>query len=103
VLLVDLPGMQSDIVRALLKNGPHSEVIVEVSERADLLRAVRERQPDVVIIGLKDTDLGPDWDRLFVEQPHLRVLAVTPDCRRIGEFSEPVPRDLLARRPGKEY
>ncbi len=88
--------MQGDIIRELLKELPDSEVVGELSERSNLLQVVRERRPDVVVIGLRETEVGPDWNLLFGEHPHLQVMAFTPDGRRVGLFTEPVPRDLLA-------
>ncbi len=101
VLLVDVRGMTGDILATLLRDDPDCEVVAELSDRARLLDAVRERRPDVVVVGLRADDLGPDWDRLFVEFPRLRVMAVTPNGRRTCLFAEPRSDDLLAARPSK--
>ena len=98
VLLVDLQGMTGDILATLLRDDPDCEVVAELSGRAGLLDAVRERRPDLVLIGLRAADLGPEWDRLFVEFPAVRVMAVTPNGGRTCLFTEPQADDLLAAR-----
>jgi hypothetical protein len=95
VLLVDLQGMTGDIVAHLLRDDPDCEVVAELEGRAGLLDAVRERRPDLVVVALRDVDVGPDWERLFVEFPALRVMAVTPDGRRACLFTEPLADGLL--------
>lgn len=98
VLLVDVPGMTGGILAALLRDDPDCEVVAELDDRTGLFNAVRERRPDLVVVGLRAADLGPDWDRLFVEFPALRVMAVTPNGRRTCLFVEPRADDLLAAR-----
>ena len=73
--------MTGDILATLLREDPNCEVVAHVDDRTGLLDAVREREPDLVVVGLRAADLGPDWDRLFVEFPRLRVMAVTPNGR----------------------
>lgn len=91
-LLVGLDGMTGDIVGRLLEDESGCEVIKDRPPRAGLLAAIRTYRPSLVVIGLQDAD----WDRLFVEYPHVRVLAVTPEGRRACLFREPLAEGLLA-------
>jgi DNA-binding NarL/FixJ family response regulator len=98
VLLVDVQGMTGDILATLLRDDPDCVVLPELTGRTGLLDAVRRQRPDLVVIGLRASDLGPEWDRLFVEFPAVRVMAVTPNGGRTCLFMEPRADDLLAAR-----
>ncbi|HEV8400821.1 MAG TPA: hypothetical protein VGQ18_13405 [Gemmatimonadales bacterium] len=98
VLLVDLQGMTGDILATLLRDDPDCVVLPELAGRTGLLDAVREQKPDLVVIGLRASDLGPEWDRLFVEFPAVRVMAVSPHGGRTCLFAEPHIDDLVAMR-----
>jgi len=95
-LLVGLEGMTGDIVGRLLEHEPGCEVIAERPERAGLLEAIRRHRPSIVVVGLKESDVGPGLDDLFVEHPEVQVLAVTPEGRRACLFREPLVEGLLA-------
>jgi len=94
-LLVGLEGMTGDIVGRLLQAEPDCEVVDGLFKREEVLEAVREHRPNIVVVGLKPADVGPGWDDLFVAYPHLQVLAVTPDGRRACLFREPLEDGLL--------
>jgi chemotaxis response regulator CheB len=95
-LLVGLDGMTGDIVGRLLRDEPGCEVIAERPERAGLLDAIRRYRPSIVVVGLKQADVGPGWDDLFLSYPDLQVLAVTPEGRRACLFREPLEEGLVA-------
>lgn len=95
-LLVGLEGMTGDIVGRLLRDEPGCEVIPEQPERAGLLDAIRHHRPSIVVVGLKQADVGPGWDDLFLKYPDLQVLAVTPEGRRACLFREPLEEGLVA-------
>jgi len=95
-LLVGLEGMTGHIVGRLLKAEPGCQVVAELPARDGLLDAIRDHQPTLVVIGLQDAEVGPGWDRLFVEHPEIQVLAVTPEGRRACLFREPLVEGLLA-------
>lgn len=103
-LLVGLEGMTGDIVGRLLDHEPGCEVIAERPERTQLLDAIRRHQPSIVVVGLKEADVGPGWDDLFMAYPHLQVLAITPDGRRACLFRDPLEAGLVAalQRPTAE-
>ncbi len=94
-LLVGLEGMTGDIVGRLLKAEPECEVVA-LEDRDELLDAVRGHHPSLVVLGLRDAEVGPGLDRLFKEHPDIPVLAVTPEGRRACLFREPLVEGLLA-------
>ena len=93
-LLVSVDGMSVDIVGRLLKEEPDCEIIRV--KRAELVDAIRQHAPTLVVIGLRDSDMGPGWDDLFLKYPQVQVLAVTPGGRRACLFREPLETALLA-------
>lgn len=94
-LLVTVDGLSVDIVGRLLESEPDCEV-VSVEERDGLLDAIRDHRPTLVVLGLREAEVGPGLDRLFREHPEIPVLAVTPDGRRACLFREPLVEGLLA-------
>lgn len=92
-LLVSVDGMSVDIVGRLLKEEPDCEIIW--AKRDQLLEAIRKHEPTLVVMGLRDSDMGPGWDDLFLEYPRVQVLAVTPGGRRACLFREPLEEGLL--------
>ena len=95
-LLVGLEGMTGGIVGRLLQAEPDCEVVEKTYKREELLDAIREHQPSVVVLGLTNADVGPEWDDLFRMYPQLPVLAVTPDGHRACLFREPLVKNLVA-------
>ena len=95
-LLVGLEGMTGDIVRRLLQAEPNCELVQGTFGRDQLLDAIREHRPSLVIVGLPNADVGPEWDELFQQFPELPVLAVTPQGHRACLFREPLVHGLLA-------
>jgi len=94
-LLVGLEGMTGDIVGRLLEAEPDCEVIKGTFRRENLLEAIREHRPSLVVIGLTNADVGPAWDQLFQLFPRLPVLAVTPRGHRACLFREPLVDGLV--------
>jgi DNA-binding NarL/FixJ family response regulator len=88
--------MTGDIVGRLLHAEPDCEVVNGIFTREQMLEAIREHRPSIVIVGLTDADVGPQWDELFQQNPDLPVLAVTPHGHRACLFREPVVQGLLA-------
>ena len=93
-LLVGLEGMSADIVGRLLKEEPNCE-IVEIAERAELLEAIRAHKPTIVVVALRDSEMGPGLDDVFLQHPKVQVLAVTQGGRRACLFREPLEAALL--------
>jgi len=88
--------MTGNIVGRLLQAEPDCEVVEGMFKREELLSAIREHQPSVVVVGLTSADVGPEWDDLFRLYPKLPVLAVTPDGHRACLFREPLVKSLIA-------
>ncbi|SRR5258706_3074528 len=88
--------MTGDIVGRLLQAEPDCQVVEGMFKREELLRAIREHEPSVVVLGLTNADVGPEWDDLFRMYPQLPVLAITPDGQRACLFREPVVKNLIA-------
>lgn len=93
-LLVGLEGMSADIVGRLLKEEPGCE-IVEIPERTGLLEAIHTHKPTLVVIGLRESEMGPGLDDVFLQHPKVQVLAVTQGGRRACLFREPLEAALL--------
>jgi len=94
-VLVGLEGMTADIVGHLLKEEPGCEVVAELAGRAGLLDVIRTHQATLVVIGLRESDMGPGLDDVFMQHPHVQVLAVTQGGRRACLFREPLTEALL--------
>ena len=94
-LLVGLEGMTGDIVGRLLTGEPGCEVIPDRPTRAGLLEAIRRLKPNIVVVGLTKSDVGPGWDELFQAYPDLPVIAVTPEGARACLFREPLEEGLV--------
>lgn len=78
VLLVALPPMLTDIMQALTAEHPAFQVIEELRQEADLVAAMEEYDPDVIV--MRAGTAAPDeLRRLLFARPGLRVLVISRD------------------------
>jgi DNA-binding NarL/FixJ family response regulator len=82
VILADLPeplrdGLERDLGQDI------DLTVTSVGDHLELLLAVGEAQADVVILGMQEGDLPGIATHLVEEYPHLRILTVHADARRV--------------------
>lgn len=77
--MADVSGVLGDIIEATLVAQPDIEVMTRgVSATA----TVAGREPDVVVVGLRDSDqAAATLEQLFNRYPHARVLGIANDGR----------------------
>jgi hypothetical protein len=77
-----MPRMLCDIIADALVRQPDMEMVGMLASREALPTTVEETGADVVVIGLKDSELPEECGRLFYTHPWTRVLGVGSDGRR---------------------
>ena len=82
ILLVELPQMLRDLVKALFAGRHEVEFVGEIERADELLPALAETEANVVLVGVREEALSPGEARLLVEPPHVRVLTIRNDGRR---------------------
>ncbi|MGD0966051.1 MAG: hypothetical protein ABSA57_19375 [Candidatus Acidiferrales bacterium] len=77
VLVANKPRLMRELVLATISDQPDIEIVGQIQDDAEIEQAVRETQPDFVIVALDDSDRLPHSCRILLEQhPHLRVIAI---------------------------
>lgn len=77
VLVANQPRLMRDLVASALADQQGIEVVGEVSNELDIPARVREKLPDVLVVGLASGGRRPSiCDVLLPEYPNLRILAV---------------------------
>lgn len=80
VLVANQPRLMRELMLATISEQPDIEILGEVNEDGEILNAVDEKHPDVLIIGLDRPDERPSMcDFLLERHPQLRILAVSPE------------------------
>jgi len=80
VLVANRPRLMRDLVLATIADQPDIEVIGEMNGGVEIADVVAESKPDFVIIALDNPDLRPGiCDRMFEENPHVKVIALAPE------------------------
>jgi DNA-binding NarL/FixJ family response regulator len=77
IVLVDMPGLLRDIVRAAASDG-RLKVVREYAQAVELLEAVERNDARVVVAGAAASDLD-DVGRLLRAHPEVKVLAIRDD------------------------
>jgi hypothetical protein len=108
VLLLNLPGILSDIISSTLLTEPGVRVRVDHDRDAEVVSALAAADPDMAIIGSSGQPDG-EWEALLGEFPRLKLLTVVDDglegvlyelrpCRTsLGEFSSQTLLDEVRR------
>ena len=81
VLVAELSGVLRDIIDTTLAAQPDMEVVVGAL-RTSTSRGTPGANPDVVVIGLSDSDVSQAVETLFAEYPQARILGIASDGRR---------------------
>jgi len=86
VLVANRPRLVRDLLAALLAGQPDLEVVGELYDEKDLVPAVEALAPDVLVVGLDESDQVPAiCATLLVKRPDLKILGVAVD-RNISVF-----------------
>jgi chemotaxis response regulator CheB len=76
-LVANRPKLMREVILSALTDQPGIEIVGEVSEEKDILPQVKATLPDLLVIGLEESDERPAiCDRVLREHPELRVIAV---------------------------
>lgn len=81
ILLAEIPQTLCGVIKEIISAEPDMEIVGEVTDGIRLLLAAGEAQADVVVTGLRDSELPGICSHLLNEYPHLKVLALTTDGR----------------------
>lgn len=80
VLVAEVSGVLRDIIDATLSAQPDIEVLTS-GANASAVRVMNVEHPDVVVIGLGESDVPEAIEELFGRHPHARVLGIASDGR----------------------
>jgi len=77
VLVANRPRLMRELVLATISDQPDIEIVGQIQDDGEIEQAVRETQPDFVIVALEDSDSLPHPCRILLERhPHLKVIAI---------------------------
>ncbi len=77
VLVANTPRLVRDLVAGLVSEQQDLELVGEVNEERSLFAAVEAFAPDVVVVGLGESDrISPYCAALLAKRPHLKLLGV---------------------------
>jgi len=113
IVLVGMPGVLRDLIREIVTNQPDMQIVGELSD-GELENRFRS-PPDLLILGLEDSHLPVQGERLLMDYPSATVIGVSADGRNgfiyelrpyrmpLGEMSPQVLLETIrARRPPQE-
>jgi DNA-binding NarL/FixJ family response regulator len=99
--------MLRDLIHAMLAREPDVQVVGELSQDDASLRVVTGADADVVIAGLRDSDIPDVCEQLLGSRPATRIICLSSDGRQgyecqtgphlvaLGEVSPAMLLDLL--------
>jgi DNA-binding NarL/FixJ family response regulator len=73
----DLPQLVAEMVERAVERQGDMALVGTASSLRELVGLARRTKPDVVVVGLHDHDLAPDYLELLFDQPRTRVLGIT--------------------------
>lgn len=76
ILLVDLPNLVHDMFARVIEREDSVHVVGHARDSAAIEQAVRETDPEYVIVGLDDGDLPPTCRRFLDDRAKVRLLGV---------------------------
>ena len=80
VAVANQPRLMRELVLETVKQQPDIEVVAEIANEADILKAVEESQPDFLIVALDESDgCPPICHALLHRHPKMKVLAVAAE------------------------
>ncbi len=100
-LLANRPRMIREVLRELIERQEDMEVVGEALDPVDILMAVREKEPDAIVLALSGSEEPGLCSHLLAEYPNLTILGLRSDGktafirpRRI-EIVEPSEQSIL--------
>jgi AmiR/NasT family two-component response regulator len=86
VLVANRPRLMRELVMATISDQPDIEVVGEVADGSDLIEAVEQVQPDVLILAMDEPEkrIG-QCGFLLGRYPQMRILALAPE-QNLGIF-----------------
>jgi DNA-binding NarL/FixJ family response regulator len=83
ILLVNIPQLMRDLIKAFLADEPGAEVVAEAATLGEGVRAAEAADADFVIVGTRDDALPAEYGRLLTNgNTRMSVLSVAGDGQR---------------------
>jgi DNA-binding NarL/FixJ family response regulator len=83
VLFANQPRLMRELLMALIGDQPDIELVGEVGDRGDLVEAVEQVRPDVLIVAMDDREkTRVQCGFLLGRFPEMRILALAPEQNR---------------------
>ena len=80
VLVANKPRLMRELVLATISDQPDIEIVGQIQDDSEIEQAVRQTQPDFLIVALEDSDRLPQPCRILLQHhPHLKVIAIAPN------------------------
>ncbi len=78
--------MMTQPIRVVVANQPDIEIVAEIQNEAEIVRAVEGTTPDFLIIALDESGRRPALcDTLLLRYPNMKILALAPE-RNVSIF-----------------
>ena len=95
-LIADIPHIVlADIIQHITEKRPGIEVVGRIDSNKDLLKFVKDRAIDVVILGMETTSMLQSLNDLFEVSPQVVAVGVVKDGRRVCVCVEDIGPDEL--------
>jgi len=86
VLVANHPRLMRELIMATISDQTDIEIVGEVEEESELLNAVKQTQPEFLIVALEDFDrLSEACTSILQSYPQTKVVAIAPN-RDISMF-----------------
>jgi chemotaxis response regulator CheB len=83
VLVANRPRLMRELVLAVIADQPDIEIVGEVKEESELVSAVEEVRPDVLIVALEEADKrSAQCGFLLGRYPQMKIVALAPEQNR---------------------
>jgi chemotaxis response regulator CheB len=83
VLVANRPRLMRELVLAVIADQPDIEIVGEVKEESELVSAVEEARPDVLIVALEEADKrSAQCGFLLGRYPQMKIVALAPEQNR---------------------
>jgi DNA-binding NarL/FixJ family response regulator len=81
ILLADMPRTLEELVSEAVSTQPDMEVVGTVSDGESLLAATRRARAQLVVVAASEDAVEQRYRRVVLQQPNVRVLALSEDGR----------------------
>src|SRR5579864_8698688 len=80
VLVANKPRFMRELILSTIADQPDIELVGEINNQADLIEAVEQSRPDVLIVAMDQRDKFRDQcGFLLGRHPEMRILALAPE------------------------